>query len=168
MEQQGSGINRPSAGAGPQGGEARYGGGANRQRFADVVRIEGMNGGFIRREDERRLLHEGVSRYGLTLDDARSVILSTCSDSNVALQKEADDEVAELINLQASRSRQRRLSRRDFEQAARMYRAKARSRISDEEARRRVKAVMEETGVQPKASGWLIPSRRWYNAIRTS
>lgn len=139
----------------------------NRRRFADLVRIEAMDGGFLRVEDERRLLQEGVARHGLSLEEARGVVLSTANENGLALQRSADTEVSELIRLQASRSRGNRLSRSDFEQAARMYRAKTRSRVSEAEARRRVKVIMDEAGVKPKASGWLIPSRRWYNAIKT-
>ena len=138
----------------------------NRQRFADLVRIEAMDGGFLRVEDERRLLQEGVARHGLSLEEARGVVLSTANENGLALQRAADSEVSELIRLQASRARGNKLSRSDFEQAVRMYRAKTRSRVSDEEARRRVKSLMDEAGVKPKPSGWLIRSRRWYNAIK--
>lgn len=140
----------------------------NRQRFADLVRIEAMDGGFLRIEDERRLLQEGVARHGLSLEEARGVVLSTANENGLSLQRTADSEVSELIRLQASRSRGNKLSRSDFDQAVRMYRAKTRSRLSEDEARRRVKSIMDEAGVKPKASGWLIRSRRWYNAIKTA
>jgi len=148
---------------GEPGRETTSGG---RQRFADLVRIEALDNGFLRVEDERRLLQEGVARHGLSLDEARGVVLSTATENGLALQRTADAEVSELVRLQASRSRTNRLSRADFEQAVRMYRAKTRSRVTEEEARRRVKSIMDETGIQPKASGWIIRSRRWYNTIK--
>ena len=137
----------------------------SRRRFADMVRIEGMNGGFIRAEDERRLLQDGMARFNLSLDEANGAMLATVNDQKLVLQRVADEGTREFLNVQASRSRQRRLSRQDFRQAVEMYRAKARQRVSEEEAKRRVKALMLEEGITAKRHGWLIRSRRWFNSI---
>ena len=59
-----------------------------------------------------------------------------------------------------------KLTKADFNQAVEMYRAKTKGRVSSEEARMRVKAIMEENDVQPKRAGWVIRSRRWYNSIK--
>lgn len=130
-----------------------------------MVRIEGMNGGFIRAEDERRLLQDGMTRFNLTFDEANGAMLATVNDQKLVLQRVADEGTREFLNVQANRSRQRRLSRQDFRQAVEMYRAKARQRISEEEAKRRVKALMLEEGIAAKRHGWIIRSRRWFNSI---
>jgi len=130
-----------------------------------MVRIEGMNGGFIRAEDERRLLQEGMSRFNLTLDEANGAMLATVNDQKLVLQRVADEGTREFLNIQANRSRQRRLSRDDFRQAVEMYRAKARQKISEDEAKRRVKALMMEEGITAKRHGWIVRSRRWFNSI---
>jgi len=137
----------------------------NRRRFADMVRIEGMNGGFIRREDERRLLQDGMARFNLSLDEANGAMLATVNDQQLVLQRNMDDATREILNMQANRNRSRKLSRREFEEAAEMYRAKARGKITQDEARRRVKALMVEEGIRPRRSGWIIRTRRWFNAI---
>ena len=49
-----------------------------------------------------------------------------------------------------------------------MYRAKTKGRVTTDEARLRVKAIMEENNVQPKRAGWVIRSRRWYNSIKAT
>ncbi|MFX4221076.1 MAG: hypothetical protein ACMVO3_08870 [Thalassobaculum sp.] len=136
-----------------------------RRRFADMIRIEGMNGGFIRAEDERRLLQEGMTRFNLSLDEANGAMLATVNDQKMVLQRAADEGTREFLNVQANRNRQRCLSRADFRQAVEMYRAKARQRISEDEAKRRVKALMREEGISAKRHGWIIRSRRWFNSI---
>jgi transposase len=130
-----------------------------------MVRIEGMNGGFIRAEDERRLLQDGMTRFNLSLDEANGAMLATVNDQNLVLQRVADEGTREFLNVQASRGRQRKLSRQDFRQAVEMYRAKARQRVSEEEAKRRVKSLMLEEGITAKRHGWIIRSRRWFNSI---
>lgn len=136
-----------------------------RRRFADMVRIEGMNGGFIRAQDERRLLQDGMTRFNLSLDEASGAMLATVNDQKLVLQRVADEGTREFLNIQASRGRQRRLSRQDFRQAVEMYRAKTRQRITEDEAKRRVKALMLEEGITAKRHGWIIRSRRWFNSI---
>jgi len=130
-----------------------------------MIRIEGMNGGFIRAEDERRLLQEGMTRFNLSLDEANGAMLATVNDQKLVLQRAADEGTREFLNVQANRDRQRRLSRADFRQAVEMYRAKARQRISEDEAKRRVKALMREEEISAKRHGWIIRSRRWFNSI---
>ncbi|SDF44686.1 MULTISPECIES: hypothetical protein [Thalassobaculum] len=130
-----------------------------------MVRIEGMNGGFIRAEEERRLLQDGMTRFNLSLDEANGAMLATVNDQKLVLQRVADEGTREFLNVQASRNRQRRLSRQDFRQAVEMYRAKSRQRVSEEEAKRRVKSLMLEEGITAKRHGWLIRSRRWFNSI---
>ncbi|WP_420562353.1 hypothetical protein [Thalassobaculum sp.] len=130
-----------------------------------MVRIEGMNGGFIRTEDERRLLQDGMTRFNLSLDEANGAMLATVNDQKLVLQRVADEGTREFLNVQASRNRQRTLSRSDFRQAVEMYRAKARQRVSEEEAKRRVKSLMLEEGITAKRHGWIIRSRRWFNSI---
>ncbi|WPZ34627.1 hypothetical protein T8K17_00500 [Thalassobaculum sp. OXR-137] len=130
-----------------------------------MVRIEGMNGGFIRAEDERRLLQDGMTRFNLSLDEANGAMLATVNDQKLVLQRVADEGTREFLNVQASRNRQRKLSRKDFKQAVEMYRAKARQRVSEEEAKRRVKCLMLEEGITAKRDGWIIRTRRWFNSI---
>lgn len=139
-----------------------------RRRFADMVRIEAMNGGFIRADDERRLLQEGMARYNLSLEEARGVLLSTVNDQGFALQRTTEAEIRDLILVQSARNRGKRLSKSEFEQAVEMYRAKAKGRVPMDEARARVKAIMEENDVRPKRAGWVIRSRRWYNSIKAT
>jgi len=130
-----------------------------------MIRIEGINGGLIRAEDERRLLQEGMTRFNLSLDEANGAMLATVNDQKLVLQRAADEGTREFLNVQANRNRQRCLSRADFRQAVEMYRAKARQRISEDEAKRRVKALMREEGISAKRHGWIIRSRRWFNSI---
>lgn len=141
--------------------------GDSRRRFADAIRIEAMDGGFIRAEDERRLLQDGMSRYNLSLEEARGVLLSTVNDQGYTLQRTTEAEISELLTMQAAKGRRRRLSRAQFEQAAEMYRMKARGRVPMEEARQRVKVLMQEHDIEPKRAGWVIRSKRWYNSIKT-
>ena len=136
-----------------------------RRRFADMVRIEGMNGGFIRVEDERCLLQDGMARFHLSLDEANGSMLATVNDQKLVLQRVADEATREILTMQANQNSGRRLSRREFEQAAEMYRAKARGKITPDEARRRVKALMVEEGIRPRRAGWVIRSRRWFNSV---
>jgi len=107
-----------------------------------------------------------MSRFGLSLEEARGVLLTTVNDQGYVLQRQTEDEIGEFVRLNATHGRNPKLSRGDFEQAAAMYRAKTKGRMPLQEARVRVKAMMEEGEIGPKRSGWIIRSKRWYNAIK--
>src|ERR1700680_4803344 len=49
------------------------------KQFADFARIHAINGKLITREDEMRILKEGVTRFGMELEEARGILLRSAS-----------------------------------------------------------------------------------------
>src|SRR3712207_9368397 len=66
--------------------------------------------------------------------------------------------------LKAASGRRKRLSRAQFRQAAQVYRAQAGDEMEAVEVDRRVKALMEEGGIEPRRAG-LLRTRRWFYRI---
>ena len=138
---------------------------APRGRFAELVRVHMMGRRFLDREQERKLLEEGVSRYGLTLDEASGVLRAAAEGDEIALEAELGRSGSQLLKTVADR--RGRVSREDFGKVAAFYRARAGSALTPADAEKRVKRLMEELDLQPKRSGRLLPTRRWYRAIET-
>jgi hypothetical protein len=131
-------------------------------RFEELARLHMQNRRFLDAEAELRLLEEGVARHGLTLNEALGVLRGVAGDAGVASQAELDRSAVALLRTVADR--QNRVSRRDFDRVASFYRQAARSGISPEDARERVKELMEENDLRPRRAG-LLRSRRWYRMI---
>lgn len=134
-----------------------------RARYTELVKLQLHGRRFLDREQERRLLEDGLVRYGLTLEEARGLIRGAAQQGDVALEGELGTSTRELLRTFAD-GRQR-LAREDFDRAAAFYRARAGGGVTAPEAARRVKRLMEELDLRPKPAGRLLRSNRWYRAI---
>lgn len=137
-----------------------------RQRFGELVRLHTNGRRFLDRDAERRLMEEGLTRYNLSFDEARGVVRAAVADHDVSMEHDLDRTSTELLRTLADRRGQ--VGRDDFEKAAAFYRARAGKRITIAEARQRMKALMEESDLQPARSGRLIRTRRWFRQIEAS
>lgn len=132
-------------------------------RFAELVKLHIQGRRFLEREQERKLLEEGVGRYGLTLDEAQGILRAHAEGDQVALEGELGRSASQLVKTLSDR--RGRVSRSDFDKVVAFYRARAGAGLTQAEAERRVKRLMEEQGLEPKRSGRLLRTRRWYRAI---
>ncbi len=134
-----------------------------RRHFAELVKLQLQGRRFLDRDQERKLLEEGLTRYGLTLDQATGLVRGAAQQEEIALEGELGASARELLKTLADR--RGRLAREDFARAVAFYRARAGGGVTEAEAQKRVKRLMDELALHPKPSGRLIRSRRWYRAI---
>ena len=80
----------------------------------------------------------------------------------MALARELEKGVEQWVKTAAGRNR--RLGGRLFEQWVATSATGAHGEMSKDEAKKRVKALMERNDVEPKRAG-LLRTRRWYNKI---
>jgi hypothetical protein len=133
------------------------------QRFAELVKLQLQGRRFLDRDQERRLLEEAITRYGLTLDQASGLLRGAAQEEQIALEGELGTSSRELLRTLADR--RQRIARDDFRRAVAFYRARAGGGVTEVEAQKRVKRLMEELDLQPRPTGRIIRSRRWYRAI---
>ena len=134
-----------------------------RQRFGELVKLQLQGRRFLDRDQERRLLEEAITRYGLTLDQASGLLRGAAQEEQIALEGELGTSSRELLRTLADR--RQRIAREDFRRAVAFYRARAGGGVTELEAQKRVKRLMEELDLQPRPTGRIIRSRRWYRAI---
>ena len=137
-------------------------GGEARRRFRGFVHMAAKERRYLSRAEERRLLEEGVARFGLEADEARGVLLSVVDEHDFVLERELDRRIATVVERDAGRSR--RLDRKRFDEAAELYVKMSDGAVSHEQARRNVKRVMEQRDIRPARSG-LLASRRWFRRV---
>ncbi len=132
------------------------------ERFTGYVRLAALDKAFISKAQERALLADGIARFGLTAEDARGVLLTVAQSDDLRVERDIDARI--LPVLQKFGGRKRKISRRRFKEAAEIYQAMAGGVLSEDEARARVKRVMQAHDFRPKRGG-LTMSRRWYRRI---
>lgn len=136
---------------------------SSRYRYAELVKLQLQGRRFLDREQERKLLEEGLTRYGLTLEQASGLVRGAAQEETIALEGELGQSSRELLRTLADR--RNRVARADFDRAVAFYRARAGGGITQADAQRRVKRLMEESDLHPKPAGRVLRSRRWYRAI---
>lgn len=134
-----------------------------RVRFGELVKLHMRGRRFLDREQERRLLEEGILRYNLRLDDASAIVRAAAEHDEIAMEGELSRSSSQLLKTLADRHG--RVSRDDFYKAVAFYRARAGAGLSETKAARRVKQQMEDLDLKPRPSGRPLPTRRWYKAI---
>ena len=137
---------------------------ARKKRFGEFVKAHGFDDGFIDREEEKRILQEGVARFGIGLTDGQAIMLGVASAFDYAIERNADLHIRELLTHYAGRSG--RISRNDFHDCVAVYKVLTKGTVSEYEIKRRLKAIMEEKGWRARPTGLLLRNRKWYREIK--
>ena len=132
------------------------------RRFADLVKLTGLGSRFIDRAQERRLLEDGLTKFDLTLDEARGVLRSVAEDHSYIFESEAGRRIQQVLSRHAGK--RGAISRRQFRRSADVLRDFYDNAISDVEACRQLKRIMIDNGWRPRRAG-LLRTRRWYRRV---
>lgn len=132
------------------------------RRFADLVKLSGLQTRYIDRAQEQRLLEDAVTRFNLTLDEARGILRSVAEDLGYTFETETSRRIQQVLARHAGR--RGLVSRSQFTATSQVLRDFSSNTISEIEARKQLKRVMMENGWQPRRAG-LLMSRRWYRSI---
>jgi hypothetical protein len=142
--------------------ERRLMAGESAYRFAEVVKLNGLGTRVIDRNQERRLLEEGIGRFGLTLDEARGTLHTVAADNNYVFESQIAQRVAQILARDAGKKG--RISKRQFNNASETLRDFSDETISGAEAKRRVKRIMVENDWKPRPAG-PFRSKRWFKQV---
>ncbi len=134
----------------------------DKARFADYVQIHTIDGKVITRADEKKILHEGLTRFDLDFREAQGILLSVASEREIALVSHVEHHIDIFLQQVVKR---RKVSRKDFNKAAVLYRKMTNDSIPDAEIRPRIKQMIENSGWSGKRRRWLFGSRRWFKKI---
>jgi hypothetical protein len=132
------------------------------RQFADIAEVRSTTKGFLTREEELDLIETGIRDFGLPLAEARGIVQGAADGAGVPRERDVERTLGQW--LKAASGRRKRLSRAQFQQAAQVYRAQAGEEMEMAEIERRVKALMEDGGIEPRRAG-LLRTRRWYHRI---
>ena len=132
------------------------------RRYADLVKLNGMKTKFIDRSQELRLLEEGVTRFNLSLDEARGVLRSVAEDHGYVFEAEAGRRAEQLLGRHAGK--RGLISKRQFNTTADILRDFSEKTIGEAEAKRQLKKIMLQNGWRPRRAG-LLRTRRWFRQV---
>ncbi len=133
-----------------------------KRRFAGYVKLFAQEDRFISRDEERRILEEGVTRFNLEMEEARGIMHGVAEDNDFAIERDVDRRMHAVLERFAGKRGV--IDRKRFEDATAIYSRLTHGAITGEDARQRVKAIVEEHGWKVRRAGPL-GTKRWYTQI---
>jgi hypothetical protein len=129
--------------------------------FTELVRLR-FAGTVPDPEAELALLTEGVTRFGLTAEQARGAVLAEGERRGVAGPSAALAEARAFLSAQADA--RRRVGRADAERAAMLFRRRSGLREPQAALTRRIATLIESEGLTPRPEG-LLRSTTWFRRM---
>jgi hypothetical protein len=135
-----------------------------KRQFADFVRIHAINGKLITREDEMKVLKEGITRFGMDLDDATGILLSVAAEHDIALVSRAEHHVQTMLEQLVKRGK---IGQKEFADVVAVYNKLTNGSLPEAEIRKRVKQMVQERGWNGRRTRGLLllGSRKWFRQI---
>lgn len=135
------------------------------RRFADYVRLHGGERKVIYVEKEHELLKAGMADFGLTLDEARGILFSSTHSGSVTLESQVEQHLQPFLDRMAKK---KKISRKHFKEAVRIYQTMTHDALELSEAEKRVKGITRRQGLKAKRDWRRLWSRKWYNRIEAA
>lgn len=132
-------------------------------KYGDLVRLQMTGRRFLTDENERQLLEDGLTQYGLSLDDARGAVRGAAEERHCTTQRDVEESASHM--LREAGGPRGSVSKTDFNRVVGYYGRRAEGALTEEQIRRRVKSLMEQNKLTPKRAG-LFWSRGWYTKIK--
>ncbi|ADH89493.1 hypothetical protein Snov_2197 [Ancylobacter novellus DSM 506] len=125
------------------------------------VELAAMDRPFLSKAEERRLLEQGISQFGLDPQDARGIVLYVAQQQKMYLEREVDSRILPILSRYGGK--RKKIGKKKFREATELYNELSGGVLTEEEARGFVKQVMEQNKFRPKRT--MVMSRGWYDKI---
>lgn len=130
-------------------------------RFMGYVELAALDRPFLSKAEERRLLEQGISQFGLDPSDARGIVLYVAQQQGLRLEREVDSRILPILSRYGGK--RKKIDKKKFREATALYNELAGGVLSEDESRQYVKQVMEQNKFRPKRN--VMMSRGWYDKI---
>jgi hypothetical protein len=146
-------------------------------RYADYVQLQSGPRKIILVEHEQDALKAGIMEFGLTLDEASTMLRKTADVHGLALESQVEKHMETFLVEHCSRRDSRRsgggdFNRKRFEQAVDLYQTLTRSALPRQQARKRVKEMADRLGFEAESAWLSTPAssaaspRKWLDRLK--
>lgn len=131
------------------------------RRLRELVLLYGQRDRVLTATEEESILEIAVKEYGLSLNSAKAIIVSSAGTAGVEMESGYRDAARSM--LVAFGGARKTIKQADFALVSKYYQSK--SKLPMVEVDRRMKFLAEDAGISPASSG-VFPSTRWFRSIR--
>jgi hypothetical protein len=136
--------------------------GKDRTRFADYVKLQAGDRGFLSRNEEMVLLQDGIARFHVDYDEARWILTGVAAKEQVALERELDRTIAVVLARFADTND--KITKDEFDDAVQIYKRLSKDGLSEGAIKKKMKAIVSDNKWRPARKGIML-SKRWYRRI---
>jgi hypothetical protein len=137
--------------------------GKERTRFAEYIKLEAGDRGFLRRNDEKVLLQDGIARFNVDYDEARWILTGIAAEAEVALERDLDRTIGAVLQRFAETND--KVTKAEFEDAVKIYKQLSKDTLPEDEIKKKLKKIVADRNWRPARNG-LLRTKRWYRKIK--
>ena len=136
--------------------------GKDRTRFAEYVKLQAADRGFLSREEEKVLLQDGIARFNVDYDEARWILTGVAAEEQVALERELDRTIAVVLARFAATND--KITKDEFDDAVQIYKKLSKDGLTEDAIKKKMKVIVSDNRWRPARKG-VMRSKRWYRRI---
>jgi hypothetical protein len=136
--------------------------GKDRTRFAEYVKLQAGDRGFLSRSEEKMLLQDGIARFNVDYDEARWILTGVAAEEQVALERELDRTIAVVLARFADTND--KITKDEFDDAVQIYKRLSKDGLSENDIKKKMKMIVSDNKWRPARRG-MMRSKRWYRRI---
>ena len=136
--------------------------GKDRTRFAEYVKLQAGDRGFLSRNEEKVLLQDGIARFNVNYDEARWILTGIAAEEEMALERELDRTIAVVLARFADTND--KITKDEFDDAVQIYKKLSKDGLPEDAIKKKMKTIVSENKWRPARKG-MLRSKRWYRRI---
>jgi hypothetical protein len=136
--------------------------GKDRTRFAEYVKLQAGDRGFLSRNDEKVLLQDGIARFNVDYDEARWILTGVAAEEQVALERELDRTITAVLARFAETND--KITKNEFDDAVQIYKTLSKDGLPENDIKKKMKTIVSDNKWHPARKG-MMRSKRWYRRI---
>jgi hypothetical protein len=136
--------------------------GKDRTRFAEYVKLQAGDQGFLSRSEEKVLLQDGIARFNVNYDEARWILTGVAAEEQVALERELDRTITAVLARFAETND--KITKNEFDDAVQIYKTLSKDGLPENDIKKKMKTIVSDNKWRPARKG-MMRSKRWYRRI---
>lgn len=136
-------------------------------KYSEFIKLQLFDEKYLSRDMEKRMLSEGVTRFEISLEDARSTLMAVAAELDLIFERDVERLIKEIM--QAFAATDGYIGYSEFQHAIHIYKQLSSGYVGEGDAKRRLKQIMNENDWRPRRQGLTIlntiGTRKWFNDI---
>jgi len=133
---------------------------AAKKQFIEQIKLRVFDDQYIDREEEKELLQEAI-KLDIGVDKGIAIISAVAHEKGFVIERDAEDRAKEILQQFAENDGV--IDKKEFEDAASLFKRATKGKITDQEIKQRLKKIILDADWKVKEGG--LFGSKWFSAI---